>query len=116
MLLNSSSTTEQFSSKAHRDKQFSRYAIGFCVNRSRPSGTKCGGNYVDVTLGVKVINTANSISVIVPEELHGTTPLVDCKSSGMMITFTQRLYDWFQKAVESGDWQTLLEQAEEEAD
>ena len=84
--------------KAHRDKQFAKYAVGFCVNQSRPSGTKCGGNYVDVTLGIKVINTANSLSVIVPSEIHGTTPLVNCESSGMIITFTQRLYDWFKKA------------------
>ena len=113
MLLNPSSTTEQFSSKAHRDKQFSRYAIGFCVNRSRPSGTKCGGNYVDVTLGVKVINTANSISVIVPEELHGSCWLQIIWHDDNFHSATL----WqVPKAVESGDWQTLLEQAEEEAD
>ena len=58
---------------------------------------------------MKVINTPNSLSVIVPSELHGTTPLGNCESSGMMITFTRRLHDWFEKAKASGEWKVVQE-------
>jgi hypothetical protein len=46
---------------------------------------------VDVTLGVKVMNTGNLLTAFDPNFLHATTPLVNTESMGIMFTFQSGL-------------------------
>jgi hypothetical protein len=90
--------------------QYSKYSVGLCVSRtSLTHSACCGGNYVDVTPDVKVMNSANLLTVFNPNYLHFTTPLVKTETMGIMFTLLKRLANWFQKAKESNKWNFELE-------
>ncbi|KAJ7156697.1 hypothetical protein C8R46DRAFT_1294394 [Mycena filopes] len=57
-----------------------------------------GGNFVDLTLKVKVKQAARTLMAFRPEYLHGTTRLCGAHSMGCTIPFCTRILDAFRKA------------------
>ncbi|KAJ7937640.1 hypothetical protein B0H13DRAFT_2412721 [Mycena leptocephala] len=54
-----------------------------------------GGNFVDLTLKVKVIQATGTILAHRPNTIHGTTRLCGARSCGFTIPFTERLLEGF---------------------
>lgn len=52
-----------------------------------------GGNFVDLTLKVKVIQATGTILAHRPNTIHGTTRLCGARSCGFTIPFTERLHE-----------------------
>ncbi|KAJ7848569.1 hypothetical protein B0H13DRAFT_2090054, partial [Mycena leptocephala] len=54
-----------------------------------------GGNFVDLTLKVKVIQATGTILAHRPNTIHETTRLCGARSCGFTIPFTERLHEGF---------------------
>lgn len=63
-----------------------------------------GGNFVDVSLRVKVIQVKGSLLVHRPDFAHGTTRLCGMRTCGLAIPFTMRVKEKFEEMKRKGTY------------
>ncbi|PPQ82430.1 hypothetical protein CVT26_013349 [Gymnopilus dilepis] len=116
-----------YTARAHRDDQYSPYSFALCVDRRPgPKENKCprriyftrgakknlpeasvqeppggGSSFVDITLGVVVRQAQGTLLVIRPEHQHGTTKSYGMWNASIVISFSKRLADAWEKVKQN---------------